>query len=616
MSGISVFKSVYFRNIYLTFLACFFVVGILVIIIINLHLRSSIRDRELIQIEEKLILLVPQAQKILKDLSYDHADSIFPQGFMLPKIRYTLIAPRGEVIADSHKLPETIVDGWSFPEVKLALKKEWGIDERYVPVIKEKALLIARAIRQNNKVIGIIRAELPYSVLYDLESDVKRMIMIIGLISILLVFLFGFFISRSYAYPVSEIAEVCKAISSGDYHRKVILIPKNEIGQLAMTINRLSEDVLSKISSLSVERAQLRSILSCMKEGIISLSHLGEIQFCNRSTYQHLNISSEDDLRKKNIKDVEILKIIYPIWKEVLEKKTLIIKELWIEKNPKQDQSESIHHDKKFLRIYATFYESQKIRHSYSDYVHLSGVMIVIDNHTEIKKLQQIRREFFAHVSHELKTPLTSIRGFVETLQNSELDQNTAKRFLQKIEDNTKRLMSLVMDLLSLTKIESNKNQALELVPVNWLAVIKKVSDNHAQNLKNKGLTLDIKHSKHSKSLVMGDFESMYTIFDNLLSNAIRYSHKNTKITIDFKKVNSYIVMNVTDTGVGIASEHHKAIFDRFYRVDKARSRQDGGTGLGLSIVKQLCEKISGAVELESTLDRGTTFSVKIPKAF
>ena len=612
MSGISVLKSVYFRNIYLTFLACFLVVGLFLVFVINFNLRSSIKDRELIQIEEKLILLVPQAQKILSNLDYNQADSIFPQKYMLPNIRYTLIAPRGEVIADSHSLPETIVDGWSFPEVQLALKQEWGIDERYIEVIGEKALLIARAIKQNNRVIGIIRAELPHSVLYDLQSGVQRMIMMMAIISILLAFVFGFFISRSYAAPIFEIAQVCQAISQGNYHRRVKVIPKNEVGQLANTINLLSQDLLSKISSLSLERAQLSSILACMREGIISLTDMGKIQFCNLSTYQHLQIESFSDIRQRNIKDIKELDLIYPIWRQVIKDKNLVVKELALNINDSTNPNEN----QRFLRVYATFYHSPDASNTSREDNNFSGVMIVIDDNTEIKRLQQIRRQFFAQVSHELKTPLTSIRGYVETLQNSKLDSYHTSRFLDKIEDNANRMIMLVMDLLSLIKIESRKSKSITLQPVQWYPIIKQVVENHEFYLQKKHITVDIQTKTQGRLLVMGDYESMLTIFENLLTNAIRYSPPNSKITIRTLKKKSSVVLEVIDSGVGIAKEHHDAIFERFYRVDKARSRIEGGTGLGLSIVKQLCERINAQVTVSSEINKGSTFSVKLTKAF
>ncbi|MCY4380786.1 MAG: ATP-binding protein, partial [Proteobacteria bacterium] len=381
----------------------------------------------------------------------------------------------------------------------------------------------------------------------------------------------------------------------------------NEIGQLARTINNLSGNVLSKISSLSLERAQLKSMLACMKEGIISLSDSGDILFCNRAAYFHLDLNPSGDMRGRNISDIDGFEPLTKIWRKAIQTKELTFEEITYKRN-KDAKGE-----RKFLKIYATFYQSLiENKNMTGD----SGVMIVIDNHTEIKKLQNIRKDFIAHVSHELKTPLTSISGYVETLlaKDTLQDLDTSRRFLAKINSNTSRLLSLVMDLLSLTKVESS-SISVEQRPVQWLPVIRSVTETCEHKMNKKHIHLEVK-KQYGGLLVLGEQESMYTILENLLSNAIRYSKESSTIRICFSKTKSHLQIHIIDSGVGISEEHLPFIFEKFYRVDKARSREEGGTGLGLSIVKLLTDKLGGTLSVESKVGLGSTFSVSLPRAF
>ena len=629
-----VLRSVYFRRLFGTFLIMILLIGVFLFFLSSTNLPSTMKSHELSSVQEQLLLLAPHAKKVFQNTDYEGSQDIFSKEYPTSQTRFTLIAPRGEIIADSHNLPDTTVRGWELPEVERALQEPWGIYEREVPLFQEKNLLVAMAIRHEGKVIGVVRGELPLSFIKQLTLNVQQTLLGIALLGALLAFLFGFFMAKSHAEPIAQMAEVCRAIQSGDYSKQVTLLPRNEIGQLANTLNDLSQNILSKISSLSLERAQLKSMLACMREGIISVSDRGEILFCNLATYTHMGLPTQRDLRTLSIRDLEELKPLHEIWKSVVRDRKFKVKELTYQPS---------HHDgagavsageaapggggeggadgagggpgpapvePKYLQVYATFYESSPEGASKD-----AGVMIVIDNHTEIKKLQQMRRDFFAHVSHELKTPLTSIQGYVETLQGGAYsDPQVSQRFLTKIESNTKRMISLVMDLLSLTKIDT-RTAPLALRPLQWLPVVHKVVENHETAIQKRSLTLDIK-PLFGSLLIMGNYESMYTIIDNLLANAIRYSKERSKIAIWFSKRKGVHFLHVTDTGVGIAREHQPAIFQRFYRVDKARSRQEGGTGLGLAIVKLLAEKMGGEVSVASELGIGSTFSVGLPRVF
>lgn len=568
------------------------------------QLRSSVKQREWHSMKEKLTLLEPQSRLIFSTMNYAEADAIFSQQHPLHKIRFTLLAPRGEIIADSHNLPETTVQGWSFPEVQQAIREEdsWGQDQRMVEIFGEEALVVALALHRDDQVIGVIRGEMALSTIDALTFNIQNTMLWITLLCALLAFVFGFFIAKAHARPISQMAEVSQAIQAGDYGKKVRELPPNELGQLGTNLNDLSQNILSKILSLSLERAQLKSMLACMQEGILSISDLGVILFCNRAAYGHLGFDPEVDLRNQNINDIAALKPLRAIWHKVVTEKRFKVKEL----------TYAAGSEEKYLQIYATFYESTAEKHLAQS---RCGVVLVIDNHSEVKKLQKMRRDFFAHVSHELKTPLTSIQGYVEALLEGAVeDAGIRDRFLQKIDNNTQRLLTLVMDLLALNKIDTTTLYVAPR-PLQWLPIIQKVAENYESTLSKRSITLEVK-PRYGALLVMGDHESMYTIFDNLLSNAIRYSKEESRIKVWFSKEKGHLILHLTDTGVGIAPEHQRRIFERFYRVDKARSRAEGGTGLGLSIVKMLSEKLNGQVSVTSEQGIGSTFSVKLTRVF
>lgn len=602
-------RSPYFRRTYFTFLAVFLGAGSMLVLVLYQHIRATVLEGELLSMKEKLVLLSPQARAVFAHPDYVGSQQLFPPKSQLSQTRYTLIAPRGEVIGDSHVMPETIVMGWSFPEVQEAIVSEWGVVTRKLVTHGEKALIVALALKDSaGTTIGVIRAELPLSTLEELVVGAQQALLLTALLGAGLAFLLGFVMTRRHAAPVAQLVDVCRAIQAGDFSQRVQQIPAGEMGQLARTINNLSYNVLTKISSLSLERAQLKSMLACMQEGILSLSAAGKIYYCNLAAYHHLDLSPEGDLRGVNITDIEGLEPVVKLWRQAAQRRELVVEEMeyWRRQG---DQ----HSEPNYLKIYATFYES---RLESTGGQGESGVMLVIDNHTEIKQLQNVRKEFFAHVSHELKTPLTSIAGYVETLNapGTLQDEVITRRFLAKISSNTERLLGLVMDLLALTGLES-KSQPVQKLPVQWLPVIRNVAENYSLQLEKKKIRLEV-HKQYGGLLVLGNKEAMQTICENLLSNAIRYSKESSTIQLRFSKTKKYLYIHVVDTGVGIASEHLPYIFDRFYRVDKARSRAEGGTGLGLAIVKLFAERIGGTVAVESKLHQGTVFTVGLRRVF
>jgi len=326
-----------------------------------------------------------------------------------------------------------------------------------------------------------------------------------------------------------------------------------------------------------------------MVEGIISVDHENRILFHNRAA-SRLFGPDQKDLTGSCLTDRAGFSKLLSFTQDARAGECLVESELILQSDAR----------KYTLEVHASPFQAR----------HGLGVIIVLHDISRIRELEQVRQDFVANISHEIKTPLTSIKGYVETLLGGALhDSSNNLRFLQKVLSNTDRLTFLVQDILSLAKIESD-NSNLQIETEDWLPLIRAVSRQYEETLFKKSLTLEIQHQPFS---VLGDRESMTQVIDNLVSNAIRYTQPGGTVKIMTKASGTWGLLEVHDTGIGIPAKDLDRIFERFYRVDKDRSRSLGGTGLGLSIVKHLCSGMGGSVNVESTQGEGSIFRVRLP---
>ena len=352
---------------------------------------------------------------------------------------------------------------------------------------------------------------------------------------------------------------------------------------------------LIKMESKSRHRAQLSTILASMNEGVISIDDDQTINFCNEAAYRLLGVENKD-VRGMNLSDIAGFDRLRKISNKASESDQFYSEELIIR-----------HADPTPKDIFEIHVSPLSQRG-------LAGQIIVVHDISRLRRLEKMRRDFVANVSHEIKTPLTTIRGYVETLLSEGAeDPSIQKRFLEKIERNAMRLTVLVQDILSLAKIESDEELS-EADSIGWQEIIHLVVTAHEDMLAEKSIALELPPPGNDLR-VAGDRESMLQVLDNLVTNAIRYSTNNGKIKISLAAENGAGVITVTDNSIGIPAKYLDRVFERFYRVDKARSRDVGGTGLGLSIVKHLVMRMRGEISVESEEGRGSAFKVKMPLA-
>ncbi|MGN1032735.1 MAG: ATP-binding protein [Intestinibacter sp.] len=393
---------------------------------------------------------------------------------------------------------------------------------------------------------------------------------------------------------LKEFTIVSKKVSNKEFHTRLNTYVKGELGELSKNFNYMIQIMDSTIEEVKYKHLQLTSIVKSVSHGILAIDIKGNILLINDIAKEMLKSDTEINLEGLNFKNVVKDKVIL----DTLQRYVGSAQNEVIELNLKNNLVYRIKIDPVYL---------QDSKHA------IMGSIINIEDITEIVKLENMRRDFVANVSHELKTPLTSITGFVETLKiNDDIDKNTRNHFLDIIEKESNRLKGLIEDILLLSSIENGQDLSYE--DVRLFDVFKEVYEitEYIASCKNITVTCDFEDEDVH---ILGFRDNVKQIFLNLVDNGIKYTPENGRIEVIqyYDKKNKNIVIEFKDNGIGIPKESLDRIFERFYRVDKARSRDIGGTGLGLAITKHMVKSLGGNITVESILGIGSNFIVTIP---
>jgi len=560
------------------------------------HLKSYVENNVINNIKHQLALSKDFLEISLKDktIPVDFQAIAKRIGESLG-LRATIIALDGRVLGDTDLTKDQLLaveNHANRPEVKDALAKGFGVSKRFSYTIKKDMLYMAVPFGEGNDK-GILRLSVPLHDIELLEARMRRVVgvSIVGilLLSLGLTFLVSVFVSR----PLTEMSTIAKAMARGDFSRKASIHSKDEIGELAQSLNVMSEEIKDKIEKINSERAKLDLVLSSMFEGVIVTNEEEKIILMNPSL-RKLFLTDSSPEGKKPLEVIRNTAVGDMIDRIIKGKQHLATEEIVIN-TPEE----------KILKVNGVpIMRNNK----------LEGAILVFHDITELRRLEKIRQDFVANVSHELRTPISSIKGYAETLLEGALeDKDNAKEFISIIYQDSNRLASLINDLLDLSKIESGKLK-MSFAALDPVSLIKKavtVIDNQA---KAKSITLKINITQ-SLPNIKADEIRFSQVMINLLDNAIKYSSEGGTATISAKVVDDTLQIDISDTGIGISEKDLPRIFERFYRVDKARSRELGGTGLGLSIVKHIVSVHRGQVWVKSELGHGSTFSFTIPLA-
>jgi two-component system phosphate regulon sensor histidine kinase PhoR len=507
--------------------------------------------------------------------------------------RITVIDINGIVLVDSEKSLEDIPkmeNHFYRPEIKSALSDDIGIDTRYSPTLKIEMLYVALPIKDKNEVLGILRLALPLVSVQKMLFEVRKTIFLGLLFGLGLAFLFGSAIAAGTVKPVIRMINVSRMFSKGDFSHRIIKGSKDEIGELADTLNKMAQDIEHKIRQIETQNQKLAAVLNSMVEGVVVVDKESRIVSVNPTIEKIFGIMKKDAEGKvflEAIRNNDISEVI----DSVLRKKKAASAELTL-----------IYPVSKIFEVNAT---------PIFDNGDVAGCLAVIHDITEIRKLETVRSDFIANVSHEFKTPLTSIKGFIETLLDGAMDdRENSREFLKIIREHADRLNGLVDDLLSLSHLESGEID-IEKKDVNLRERAEAVILSFKSQIGKK--KIEIRNELPAGLLIRADKNRIVQVLTNLIDNAIKFNKDRGLVKIWSQEANGKIKVIVEDSGIGIPEKDIPRIFERFYRVDKARSRELGGTGLGLSIVKHIVERHDGDVGVESIEGAGSKFYFSIP---
>lgn len=418
-------------------------------------------------------------------------------------------------------------------------------------------------------------------------------------VSIRSTLLFGFLLSlvtlaglaewgtRRFAGPIAELRRTADALAAGDFSARVRARRRDEIGALGRAIDRMAEQLKERLSEATGEEMRLRVMLDAMEEAVLVTDNESQIVLTNKAFVRLTGSSGNGRTIVEAVRSGELHDAVRVA---IGGKRTKITFDL--------EASREI----RTLSAHVAPLPRQ------------AGIIVVLHDITELRRLDAVRRDFVANASHELRTPLTAIRGFAETLRDGALDEpRIAKRFVGNIVDNAMRLSRLVDDLLELSRSESPE-AILELEPIDSLAAAGKVLSSLEGKASDKGVQLALEGVSNAP-WIRGDAQALDQVLINLVDNGIKYTPSGGRVVVRFRTEPEHLSIEVADTGPGIAASHLPRIFERFYRVDAGRSREQGGTGLGLAIVKHLTQRMGGEVSVQSKAGKGTTFRVRLERA-
>lgn len=443
----------------------------------------------------------------------------------------------------------------------------------------------ARRIDVNEATLGFLLLTVPAEELDRKQWELSQLLWASALISGLIAVLLAFLFASRFTARLEDLSKAAEAIARGEYDRAIEVSARDEIGALARSIRRMRDELRERISGIERARNDLQTMLESIPEGVMAIDDQQRILFANPSIGRLFGIG------RVNLAGQRIWEVLrHPRLLEAVSS-TLAA---W---NPYNTEFE-IHKPSRMLA-----FRGRALRVESGH-----GVIIVLQDISELRRLERMRQDFFANVSHELKTPLAAIKAFTETLLDGVEDRDTVTRFLRRIEEQAERLHALVIDMLMLARVES-EDHGFDVGPVAMDEAVRACIESFQGEADAKEIDLKADLADDAR-WILADGEGLSMILSNLVDNALKYTPARGQVLLRTERAAEGIRLHVEDTGIGIPDEDLGRVFERFYRVDKARSRQLGGTGLGLSIVKHLAQTFGGTVSVKSRVSRGSTFTV------
>ncbi|HEY4715664.1 MAG TPA: ATP-binding protein [bacterium] len=527
------------------------------------------------------LVLSPEVSRLLNNGRTNELDGLAKSVGPKINIRITVIDPDGRVLADSEKSPETMENHSTRPEIFDAMRGKIGESIRFSTTVEQDMLYIAIPLTDENAgTAGVLRLSLFLKDINSLITNLKTKVLQIAFIITAFFMLMALLLSRTLSKPIRDLASAARNVAQGNFGMKIFTKNRDELKELADSFNYMTTQIKKYFEELSRQKEEVDTIISSIQEGLLLLDSQGKIIFCNDSIKGLLKVGN---LTEK------------PYWQIIrIPELNELIKSVRAEK---KNFTNKIEFDEKTFLCSATFLNPGE------------RIVIVFNNITGIKHLERIKKDLVINVSHELKTPLTAIKGFIETLEGENLGSNS-RHYVDTIKTHVDRLINIVQDLLAISELE-DRGARLELVNVNLKSLLENTLKIFDQKVNEKGLRVTL-IAENNLPEIKGDSYRLEQMLINLIDNAIKYSEKG-EIRISLQHHGKGVEIEIRDTGIGIPREHIPLIFERFYVVDKSRSRKLGGTGLGLSIVKHIVLLHNGEINVESAPGVGTKFTITLP---
>ena len=586
------------RRLFFQIYPYFLLVAALSIIAVAWSASSSFKQLHIDSLKEDLALRCALAAEPLME-HWSPGDKELPLAICSEiakraSARFTLIDISGHVLFDSEEEPAKMGDHSSRPEFIAAMKGAPGSSVRYSATLNKNMLYVAIPVGKGGKSEAALRLAIPTTRVDEEMRGLYARLALAGFATAVAVALLSLLLSRGISHPMDEMRKSACRIAAGELDHRIPAPDTEELFELSASLNRMAEQLKCRLREITHEKNEREAILSSMSEGVIAIDSDARIISVNRAATSLLKLSGSVDER---------------FFHEAIRNSALqdFVSELLSEAaSTKEAEIEFHNEDQRLFQV-----KGGSLKDSSGFQI---GALIVINDITRIRQLEDVRRDFVANVSHEIKTPVTAIKGSVETLLEGAMNNPVdAERFLKIIVKHAERLNALVEDVLSLASVESvDAPERLNLVDCK----LKDLMETAIGLCREKADARQISFETDVKDdiVLKVDRSLLEQAIVNLVDNAIKYSVDGSKIELKgLHDANGRTLISVRDSGAGIPKEHLPRLFERFYRVDKARSRRLGGTGLGLAIVKHIVQSHNGSVSVESTPGGGSIFTITLP---
>ncbi len=555
----------------------------------------SLRERETAQLRESLIQRGRLVDALVVDARFhpsaiETLDALADRAGHSAQARVTLIAEDGVVVGDSDVAVDQVLamaNHGGRPEVQATRGGSIGGNVRMSATLGRELFYLA--LPRSGDQPGVIRLAVDFSDLEAAYADLRRLLGVAGAVALVASVVLSYGISWITLRPVLALRRSAISIAGGDLRRRPSLRFDDEFGEIAEAIDRMADQLRKRLAEVSAEKEKLRAVLDAMDEALLVVDAQGEILLANPRLRDFFGIEGEVEGRNA----LEVIR--HPQLDE-------LISQAGSDGAGVSGEIEVSHPTVRILHVRAVGYAEPE--HSRVE------VVAVLHDATELVRLERVRRDFVANASHELRTPLTAIRGFTETLLSNPVDEENRRTYLETIDRHARRLTRLVEDLMQLSRIESQAFPS-QAADVDLASLAHTLVEDARPRFDAKGVKLVQRSAAHAP--LRADPHVLERVLTNLLDNALSYTEPGGRVEVEVDADDRWIRAAVRDSGIGIPEADLDRIFERFYRVDRARSRALGGTGLGLSIVKHLVQESGGEISVESRLGEGSTFTLTWP---